>query len=403
MNICTPETVGLSSPRLERIRPVMQAYVDQSKLAGVITAIARRGRLAHFECFGMLDIEAGKPMQPDTIFRIYSMTKPITCAAALMLYEEGHFQLSDPVSRFIPGFKDVEVYAGETVAGFEFEELEREVTVRDLLTHTSGLVYGNPEGSPVEVMLWHANREDVVASYDLSLQEWTQGLLALPLAFQPGSRWHYGVSHDVLGRVIEVVSGLSFDAFLEDRVFAPLGMVDTGFYVPSEKINRFAANYGPGEDGGLVVIDAPATGKFSKPRRFLSGGGGLVSTTADYLRFCQMLLNGGELEGVRLLGRKTVELMTMNHLPAELLAMDLPNVNQDGYGYGLGVAVLIDVAQSALLGSEGLYRWGGAASTNFWIDPKEELIGLVMRQFMPSHLYPIRQEFRVLAYQAIVG
>lgn len=404
MNTITPEEVGVSSARLNRIGKAMQSYVDERKLAGLITMIARRGQVLHFECFGMMDIEADKSMQPDTIFRIHSMTKPITSVAVMMLYEQGDFQLEDPVSRFIPGFKDVGVFVNATESGIELAELEQEVTMQDLLTHTSGLVYGDPEGSPVEAVVWQADREAEKVTPDETLEEWIQRLVRLPLAHQPGTKFHYGLSTDVLGYVVEVISGVAFDAFLEQRIFVPLGIVDTGFYVPQEKIGRLAAMYGPAEGGSLQVVDAPETSEYSKPKRFLSGGGGLVSTASDYMRFAQMLLNGGELNGVRLLSRETVELMTMNHLSDELIPIQLDPLTSylKGHGFGLGFAVITNVAQSGMLGSEGAFWWGGAANTFFWVDPREKLIGLIMPQFMAVAHYPIQREFQELCYQAIV-
>jgi CubicO group peptidase (beta-lactamase class C family) len=405
MDTIVPENAGVSASGLDRIREAMQAYVDDGKLAGLITMLARRGQVFHFECLGMMDLEANKPMQADTIFRIYSMTKPITSVAVMMLFEEGHLQLKDPVSRFIPAFQDIRVFVNETDAGLELADLEREVTIQDLLTHTSGLVYGDPEGSPVEVMVWQADRETEKVIPDETLAEWIPRLVRLPLAHQPGSQWHYGLSTDVLGYVVEVISGLAFDAFLDQRILGPLAMVDTGFYVPAEKIDRLAAMYGASEDGGLQLMDAPETSQYARPRRFLSGGGGLVSTAADYLRFAQMLLNGGELDGVRLLGQETVELMTMNHLPEPLMPIELGPLTPylKGHGFGLGFAVVTDVAHCGLFGSEGAYSWGGAANTFFWVDPKEELIGLIMPQFTPSAHYPLQREFQELAYQVIHG
>jgi len=404
VNTIAPEEVGVSSTRLNRIGEAMQSYVDERKLAGLITMIARRGQVLHFECFGMMNIEAGKSMQPDTIFRIHSMTKPITSVAVMMLYEQGDFQLEDPVSRFIPEFKDVRVFVNATESGLELAEPEREVTIQDLLTHTSGLVYGDPEGSPVEAAVCQADREAEKVTPDETLEEWTQRLVRLPLAHQPGSKWHYGTSTSVLGYVVEVISGLAFDAFLEQRIFGPLGMVDTGFYVPQGKIGRLAAVYGPAEGGGLQVIDAPETSEYSRPKRFLSGGGGLVSTASDYIRFAQMLLNGGELNGVCLLSRETVELMTMNHLSDELIPIQLGPLTSSlkGHGFGLGFAVITNVAQCGMLGSEGAFWWGGAANTFFWVDPREKLIGLIMPQFMPTGQYPIQREFQQVCYQAIV-
>lgn len=405
MNTIAPEEVGVSSARLNRIGKAMQSYVDERKLAGLITMIARRGQVLHFECFGMMDIEAGKSMQSDTIFRIHSMTKPITSVAVMMLYEQGDFQLKDPVSRFIPGFKDLRVFVKATESGLELAEPEREVTMQDLLTHTSGLVYGDPEGSPVEAAVWQADREAEKVAPDETLEEWIQRLVRLPLAHQPGSKWHYGLSTDVLGCVVEVISGLAFDTFLEQRIFSPLGIVDTGFYVPQEKISRLATMYGPAEGGGLQIMDTPETSKYSKPKRFLSGGGGLVSTASDYMRFAQMLLNGGEMNCVRLLSRETVKLMTTNHLSDELIPIQLDPLTSylEGHGFGLGFAVITNVAQSGMYGSEGSYWWGGAANTFFWVDPREKLIGLIMPQFLASGRYPIQRELQELTYQAIVG
>ena len=405
MNTIAPEEVGVSSARLNRIGKAMQSYVDERKLAGLITMIARRGQVLHFECFGMMDIEAEKSMQSDTIFRIHSMTKPITSVAVMMLYEQGDFQLKDPVSRFIPGFKDLRVFVKATESGLELAEPEREVTMQDLLTHTSGLVYGDPEGSPVEAAVWQADREAEKVAPDETLEEWIQRLVRLPLAHQPGSKWHYGLSTDVLGYVVEVISGLAFDTFLEQRIFSPLGIVDTGFYVPQEKISRLATMYGPAEGGGLQIMDTPETSKYSKPKRFLSGGGGLVSTASDYMRFAQMLLNGGEMNCVRLLSRETVKLMTTNHLSDELIPIQLDPLTSylKGHGFGLGFAVITNVAQSGMFGSEGAYWWGGAANTFFWVDPREKLIGLIMPQFLASGRYPIQRELQELTYQAIVG
>jgi CubicO group peptidase (beta-lactamase class C family) len=397
MNTITPEQVGLSSTRLGRIGSVMQAYVEQGKYAGIVTMIARRGQIAHFECFGMMDVEAGAPMQSDTIFRIYSMTKPITSVAVMMLYEEGQFQLNDPVSKFIPEFQNTKVFVNRTELGLELADPEREMTIRDLLTHTSGLSYGSDQDSPVDALYREATQK---VGGDLTLEGMVRELVKLPLAYQPGSAWRYSVSTDVLGYVVEVVSGLSFDAFLEQRIFEPLGMVDTGFHVPEEKITRFVTVYGPAEGGGLKVIDTPATSEYAKPPSYLSGGGGLVSTATDYMRFAQMLLNRGELDGTHLLGRKTIELMTTNHLPSTLLPFAVGTDPVNGYGFGLGWKVLMDVTQAKILGSEGTYGWGGAASTEFWVDPEEELVGLIMVQFMPY--YPLVEEFQVLAYQAII-
>ena len=405
VNAVAPEEMVVSSARLSRIGTAMQSYVDEGKLAGLTTLIALRGQVIHFERFGMMDIEANKPMQTDTIFRIASMTKPITSAAVMMLHEEGAFQLQDPVSKFIPGFKDVRVFVNATESGLELADPKREVTILDLLTHTSGLVYGNPEGSPVQAAVWEADQEAKRVAPDETLGDWVQRLVRLPLAHQPGRAWRYGTSSDVLGYLVEVISGMALDAFLQQRILAPLGMVDTDFYVPQEKIGRLAALYGPAKGGGLQLMDAPEGSAYSEPKKFLSGGGGLVSTTPDYLRFAQMLLNGGELNGVRLLSREAVKLMTMNHLSDDLLPLELGSVTPylRGHGFGFGLAVLANVAQSGTSGSEGTYWWGGSANTVFWVDPGVELIGMMMLQFSPVGHYPFLPEFRKLCYQAVLG
>jgi CubicO group peptidase (beta-lactamase class C family) len=397
MNTVTPEEVGLSSARLERLRTVMQGYVDQGKLAGLVTLVARRGEVAHFDCFGMMDIEAGKPMRPDTIFRIYSMTKPITCVAFMMLFEEGRFLLNDPVSKFIPEFADLMVFVGTTETGVVVTDMDREITIRDLLTHTAGLGYGFVDETPVEKM--YQAEEFFTLVLQPSLPEMIQRLVRLPLAHQPGTCWRYSMAHDVIGHLVSVIADRPFDVFLEERVFGPLGMEDTGFFVPGDKLDRLAALYQPGETGGITLLDAPATSPFLNPDNTPSGGGGLVSTASDYLRFGQMLLNQGEADGTRLLSRKTIELMTMNHLSDELLSAG--SGPGPGMGYGLGFGVLVDVAQSGGLGSEGLFGWSGAAATRFWADPREELIGLLMPQLFFGD-EPIGDLFQNLVYQAVV-
>jgi CubicO group peptidase (beta-lactamase class C family) len=406
MNTITPEEVGFSASRLGRIGTVMQGYVDQNKLPGVIAVVARGGNIVYRERFGMMDVEAAKPMQFDTIFRIYSMTKPIASVALMMLYEEGHFQLHDPVSKFLPEFADVKVFAGATGEGFELTELEREITIWHLLTHTAGLTYDFFEDSPIDAMYLEAD----LHRPDRTSEEVIHEIVKLPLVHQPGTAWRYSMATDVLGYLIEVISGMTLDVFLEEKILKPLGMEDTDFYVPEAKLNRFAAEYGPStgsgqaptEDGGMELLDAPATSQYTKPPRFLSGGAGLVSTASDYMCFCQMLLDGGELDGTRLLGRKTIELMTTNHLPDELIPIQVQPHTLHGCGFGLGFRVLVDVAQAGRLGSEGEFGWGGAASTSFFVDPKEKLIGLLLTQLVPSRHYPIRNEFKVLVYQALV-
>lgn len=388
-----PEGVGLSSERLERINKVVQGYVDEKKAAGFVTMVARRGKVAHFGSFGLMDIDSGRAMRPDAIFRIFSMSKPITSVAVMILYEEGHFQLDDPVSKFIPEFKEMKVFVKKTEAGIETTDAKHQITIRNLLTHTSGLAYGLGKDTEVDMMY----QQEKMLKWDEMLEEKVARLVKLPLADEPGSRWRYSISTDVLGYLVEVISGKRFDVFLEERIFGPLGMKDTGFYVPEEKKNRLAAFYKADETGTLGPVNEKFWGRFSKLPECLSGGGGMVSTASDYMRFCQMMLNGGELDGVRVLGRKTVELITMNHLDFKLLSSG-PG---DASGFGLGFGVLMDVAKSGSIGSAGTYSWGGAASTGFWIDPREELIGILMTQVLP-YTNNFTEEFKVLTYQAIV-
>ena len=379
-----PEDVGMSTSRLGRIAPVMQRWVDDGKIPCALTMIAREGRLVHFEKFGTQDVASAKPIGFDTIFRIYSMTKPITSVAVMMLYEEGHFQLSTPVSELIPAFKDMQVY---TEDGAAIVDAEREMTVKHLLTHTAGIIYGGDWEHPINERYRDAN------FYGGDLANMVQELGNIPLLHHPGDGWHYGMSTDVLGYLVEVVSGVSFEEYLKTQILEPLGMVDTAFSVPDEKADRYATLYEPAEDGGIQVIEnAPVS---SGPRSFFhSGGAGLQSTAADYLRFCQMLLNDGELDGVRLLGRKTVELIRMNHI-----SDDWQPLERTGCGFGLGFAVVTDVAETHAPGSLGTYNWGGLASTTFWIDPVEDLIGILMTQLIGDS--PFHAQFRVLTYQAI--
>jgi CubicO group peptidase (beta-lactamase class C family) len=396
MNTVAPEKVGFSPSRLDHVRTVMQSYVDKGKLPGAVTLIARRGQVAHAECVGMRDIEARKPMQLDTLFPIYSMTKPITAVAMMILYEEGKYQLYDPLSRFIPEFKDVKVILKTNEAGMELTGLEREITIRDLLTQTSGFVSGGWSAPPLTKLV----EEIDLYRPDNTLQEFTQKLVKLPLIHQPGKGWRYGESPEVLGYLVELLSGMPFDAFLKQRIFEPLGMDDTDFSIPEAKRDRLARMYGFSETGSLVekVESSPWLVPSSVPR----GGFGLISTAPDYLRFAQMLLNKGELDDTRILGRMTVEYMTRNHLPKELLPMQVfPGMFLNGYGYGFLLGVLVDPVQAGLLGSEGEFYWGGL-NTIFWIDPKEELFALLMTYLeWPNHV-PIYYDFRTLTYQSIV-
>jgi CubicO group peptidase (beta-lactamase class C family) len=391
--IVAPEEVGMSSKRLARIKPAMQAYVDQEKIAGLSTMIARKGKVVHFQQVGQLDIEAKKPMSADTIFRIYSMTKPIVCTALMTLYEQGRFHLFDPVANFIPAFGEVQVLESEAAGETREVDLDRPITIRDLLTHTSGLTYDFLEDSPVGELYRQAR---LVNNADRTLEELVNELTRLPL---------------------EVISGQSLSQFLKERLFNPLGMVDTDFHVPPEKQDRIATMYGlpdlgapdmslsklveAWESGFNERIDVSATNPASKSDSFARGGHGLFSTAWDYMRFAQMLLNQGELDGARLLGRKTVELMHMNCLPADLLPYKVADPPLYGYGFGLGSRVLINVAESEMPGSAGEFGWGGAAKTYYWVDPREEIVGLLMSQSMMQFDVP-EKDFQVLTYQALV-
>ncbi len=398
MQPCVPEQVGLSSQRLERIRPIMQQHVDNDHIVGIVTLIARHGHIAHLESCGYSRLDSHQPMAPDTILRIYSMTKPLTSVALMTLYEEGRFQLGDPLSAFVPEFADVKLYAGETESGPALADLERPITLHHLLTHTAGLAYGLSDETPVDTLYrqWRWTHREA----NLDLATTVRELAGLPLVCQPGTRWKYSMATDVLGRVIEIVSGQSLDTFLRERVLEPLGMSDTGFWVPGDKADRLAGLYAPSEQGlqpvpvGNLVLD------FEIKPSMLSGGGGLVSTTIDYWRFAQMLLNRGTLDGQRILGRKTVEYMMRNHLPSDLLPFVLNGTAHPGSGFGLGGEVVTNPAAYGVLSSAGSFGWGGMASTKFWVDPKEDLIGIIMPQVFGNSA-PFQSQFRVLTYQAL--
>ena len=402
-DVSRPEDVGLSSARLGRISHWMRAQIDARRAPGIVTLVSRRGRTAFLDVAGQADVVRGKPMAADTIFRIYSMTKPLTSVAIMMLYEEARFQLDDPISRFIPAFANPRVYVGGSRGKMETVPAAREITFRDLLTHTSGLTYGFMEATPVDGA-YRASKIDF-QTQDTSLKELVEKAAAVPLLAHPGTRWNYSIATDVLGYLVEVISGVPFQTFLKDRVIDPLGLIDTDFHVPEAKHHRLAANYAPDGKGGLQEIDDPSKSRYLLPRNVNSGGGGLVSTAGDYARFCQFMLNKGELERTRLLGRKTVELMTSNHLGGDMADMGTPRFSEttyEGIGFGLGFSVMIEPAKAQIVGSPGEYAWGGAASTAFWIDPAEDMFVVFLTQLMPSSTYPFRRELRVLTYQSIV-
>ena len=386
-----PEAVGLSSEKIAAIGRAMEGYVDRGELAGLVTLVARHGKIAYFEAVGDRDVEADKPMELDTIFRLYSMSKPITNVAAMTLVERGKLELDDSVAKYLPEFEGLKVYVEGAEDESGYADPERPMTVRDLMRHTSGLTYGFFGNSPVDRMY----REAGVLRPDSTLEDLTGALGKIPLLFDPGTRWNYSVSTDVLGRVVEVVSGMPLDRYLQATIFEPLGMVDTGFDVPKSKLDRFAANYGRDAEGKLTVNDPPASSRFARPATLFSGGGGLVGTTLDYLRFLEMLRRGGEIDGVRVLKPESVKAMTTDQLSTD------PNpIPVDGpYAHGLGFGVLVD---PDAVGSVGEYQWGGAASTIFWVDPTEDLVVIVMTQFMPSETYPIRGPIKKLVYDALI-
>jgi CubicO group peptidase (beta-lactamase class C family) len=391
--ITKPEKVGLSSDRLNRIKPLMQRYVDENKLPGMIAMVARHGKVVCYDKFGLMDID--KPMQRNVIFRIASMTKPVTSVAVMMLYEEGHFQLDDPVAKYIPEFKDLKVFSYKDKYGIHVEDQRKPMTISDLLTHTSGLGSG-AEDSPVDSMYETA---DLSAG---TLNDMIQKLAKIPLKYQPGTRWQYSRSSDVLGYLVEVISGKPLDIFFKERIFEPLKMTDTDYSVPEDKLNRVCALYSLADSIGIKVLTDPEIINVSPPVKFLSGNGGLVSTARDYMIFSQMLLNKGEYNGVRLLQAKTVDLMTSNHISNQIMPDDdFFGPLMMGMGFGYGFAILEDNIRANTAGSKGSYWWAGAGNTYFYIDPKEDLILIFMTQFVPSYYYPVTREFRELVYQAI--
>jgi len=401
-----PAEAGFGPDRLQRIDRHFERYVDDGLLPGWLLAVSRAGRIVHVSTYGQRDIENGLPVELDTIFRIYSMTKPVTAVAAMMLYEEGAFELKDPVSKFIPSFADVRVYRQGSALRPVTEPAAEPVRVWHLLTHMSGLTYGFHHTHPVDAM-YRAAGFEWSSPPGMDLATCCDAWAALPLLFQPGTEWNYGVSTDVLGRVVEVASGQPLDRFFEERIFSPLGMDETAFSVADADAERLAALYMPDPASGRAVrLDLLGDLALKRPSAF-SGGGGLVSTAADYHRFTQMLLNEGELDGVRLLGSRTVRYMTENHLPggADLEAIGRPLFSEttfDGTGFGLGFSVLADPVKNKVLASPGEFAWGGAASTAFWVDPVEQLTALFFTQLLPSSTYPIRPQLKQLVYQALV-
>lgn len=395
LEFSSPESVGVDSDRLDRITQAMQGFVDDGLLSGVVTMAARDNKIIHSEAVGYRDLEAQAQMTTDAIFRIYSMTKPVTGVALMMLYEEGKFRLSDPVEKYLPEMQNLQVYAGMDADGNMItEEANHKMTIRELMSHTGGLSYGIFAQSPVDSMYVQAGLLDT----NDTLEEFTTKLGQIPLKHQPGSRWEYSVSVDVQGYLVEKLAGQSFGEFLEERIFDPLGMTDTDFHVPEEKASRFAQVYGYTESGDLIAQEGFPGANFMIDPVFESGGGGLVSTAMDYMRFSQMLLNGGELDGVRILAPLTVDLMHRDQTPA---SMDGSILGARGTSFGLDFAIIEDPVEAEGY-STGEYYWGGAAGTWFWIDPVENLVFVGMIQQFGSLLPDVRSTSKRLMYQSIM-
>ncbi|MGZ5932216.1 MAG: serine hydrolase domain-containing protein [Rhizomicrobium sp.] len=407
----SPKEAGFAPGRLDRIAAHLnRAYIDNGKIAGCQVAVTRKGHLAYFKSLGQMDRERGKAMRDDAIFRIYSMTKPITSVALMMLYERGYFQLNDPVHRFVPEWRDHRVWISGEGATMQTSKPRRAVSMRDMLCHTGGLTYGTAlaalgapdSGHPVDK---EYTRVGVRRGDGEDLRAFMGKLAQVPLRYEPGERWMYSLSTDVCGALVEIISGKRFDKFLADEIFGPLKMKDTSFSVPRDKLDRFAANYRRGPDKKLQLVDDPQKSVYLKEQTFFSGGGGLVGTTADYVRFCDMLRRGGELDGARILGPRTIELMHRNHLKdgKDLTQMAIGGFSEtanEGVGFGLGFACTLDsVASGSIVGSD--WYWGGAASTIFWVDAKDDLAVVFMTQLMPSGAFNFRGQLKSIVYSSI--
>ncbi|MEM9177170.1 MAG: serine hydrolase domain-containing protein [Myxococcota bacterium] len=407
MDTVRPESVGLSSAQLAHVdRHLRERYVEPGRIAGCETLVFRRGALAHHSVLGRADLERGTVAREDTIYRIYSMTKPITSVALMQLHEEARFSLSDPVARHLPEFRDLRVYAQGVHPHYVTEPCARPMTIRDLLSHQSGLTYGFMARTNVDAGYRKAGIGEKKRSGTLA--EMVTELSALPLEFSPGTAWNYSVATDVCGRLVEVLSGRSLDDYFQERIFTPLGMVDTGFSVPDADLPRLAANYERRRNKTLRLVDDPLDSEYREGVTLLSGGGGLVSTGADYLRFCRMLLGGGTLDGARILGRKTLALMTQNHLEGggDLMERSVGAFAETPYvgtGFGLGFSVLLDPARGQNVGTAGEFAWGGAASTVFWVDPVEDLTVVFLTQLMPSRTFDFRGQLKAIVYGALLN
>jgi CubicO group peptidase (beta-lactamase class C family) len=401
---------GLDAGRLERITEHLERhYIASGKITGCQVAVARHGHMAYFKSFGLMDRKRGKATRDDTIYRIYSMTKPIASVALMTLFEQGHFQLNDPVHRFVPSWRNHRVWISGEGEAMETERPQRPVTFRDVLSHTAGFTYGGGLPGvgiqhPID-KVYRALKVRSVGGAD-TMMEFMDKMGQVPLRYQPGQAWMYSLATDVVGALVEIISGKPLAQYLSETIFEPLGMKDTAFWVAPEKKDRFAANYQRGADKQLKLIDDPETSDFTREPGFKSGGGGLTGTTADYMRFCEMLRRGGELDGHRVLGPRTIELMHMNHLPGGKTLTDLAigafsETAYDGVGFGLGFASTLGQVESGGYG-QGDYYWGGAASTIFWVDPKEDLSVVFMTQLMPSATFNFRGQLKNIIYAAII-
>ena len=395
--LARPEKLGLSPAALDRVGPALESFVDSGKVGGIYAVVVRYGHIGYERTFGRLDVNRPDPLPRDAVFRVYSMTKPVVDAGVLRLEDEGKLKLDDPVSKYIPAFAQVKVFAGGTADAPILKDPDSPITVRQLLNHTSGLAYGLTSG-PVDTIYTRAKLYDA----SRTLEQFTDSLARIPLMFSPGTRWSYSAGFDVAGRVIEVASRRSLDQYLQEKIFDPLGMRDTGFRIRPDLRPRLVTVYEPGPDGRLQPpVGDRLLAMFEPEARFLWGSGGLLSTPDDYLRFAQMLLNGGVLGSTRILRRETVALMTHNTLPPQLTPISFGGLSDRTYGFGLGVAVRVDTAGAARPGPAGIFRWSGYLGTYFWVDPVNDLIAMVWTQLSPGARYPLEATFQRLVYPAV--
>ncbi|MBH66835.1 MAG: serine hydrolase [Rhodospirillaceae bacterium] len=398
-----PKALGFSSERLSRITPWLESYIDEGKLPFAQVVVLRRGQIAYSKLYGLRDIEKKSQAIGDGIYRIYSMSKLVTTVAAMSLFEEGSLMLDDQLSWYLPEFANCQVYKSGEFGAMTLVPQESPITIRQLMTHTSGLTYGAFDPSPVGRAMRGAKVD--FGNLEEKLDVMVKRLDGIPLCFQPGTEWRYGVSTDVLGRVIEIVAGQSLEAVFQERIFGPLKMKSTFFALPEHQIEKFCSLYTRTNSDPLKKLEDGQNSRFCRPVNMHSGGGGLLSSTADYLKFIEMIRLGGVYESERVLGRKTVDLMLMNHLPGDMASMGQVTFSEmpmAGIGFGLGGAVLLDPVKAQILSSEGEFTWGGMASTAFWIDRSEELSVIFMTQLIPSSSYPVRRELRILVYQSLI-